>query len=109
MLSRSMLEILLEIGASAYVPDDHIKDGRTPPNPVLAPNGNPRDQPLVRIQSGMERPDTAFAATRYRDRWFWIDDRDLRSKSVFTFLMMLFSLAETGVAQQAPVITIPVN
>ena len=75
----------------------------------VAPNANPRDQPMVRIQSGMERPETAFAATRYRDRWFWIDDRDLRSKSIFTFLMMLFSLFETGVAQQAPVITIPVN
>jgi len=109
MLSRSMLEILLEIGASASVPNEHVKDGRAPPNPAVAPNANPRDQPLVRIQSGMERPDTAFAATRYRDRWFWIDDRDLRSKSIFTFLMMLFSLSETGVAQQAPVITIPVN
>lgn len=109
MLSRSMLEILLEIGASASVPADHVKDGRAAPNPVLSPTGHPRDQPLVRIQSGAERPDTAFAATRYRDRWFWIDDRDLRSKSIFTFLMMLFSLSETGVAQQAPVITIPVN
>ncbi len=109
MLSRSMLEILLEIGASASVPNEHVKDGRAPPNPAVAAAGNPRDQPLVRILSGMERPDTAFAATRYRDRWFWIDDRDLRSKSIFTFLMMLFSLSETGVAQQAPVITIPVN
>lgn len=109
MLSRSMLEILLEIGASASVPNEHVKDGRTPPNPARAATGNPRDEPLVRILSGMERSDTAFAATRYRDRWFWIDDRDLRSKSIFTFLMMLFSLSETGVAQQAPVITIPVN
>jgi hypothetical protein len=46
---------------------------------------------------------------RYHDRWFWIDDGDFRSKGVFTFLMLLFSLSETGVTPQAPVVTIPVN
>ena len=33
----------------------------------------------------------------------------LRSKGIFTFLMMFFSLAETGVTPQQPVLTIPVN
>jgi len=109
MLSRSMFEILLELGANIDAPADHVKEGRAAPNAMAAKDANPRDQPLVRILSGTERPATVFAATRYRDRWFWVDDRDLRSKSIFTFLMLLFSLAETGVSAQAPVITIPVN
>lgn len=109
MLSRSMFEILLELGAGAEVPSQHVEEGRTMPNLVNVPGGNPRDTPLVRIHSGTERPEAIFAATRYRDRWFWIDDGDFRSKGVFTFLMMLFSLSETGVTPQAPVITIPVN
>jgi hypothetical protein len=46
---------------------------------------------------------------RYRDYWFWIDDRDVYSRRVFTFLMMFTSIAETGVAPQAPIITIPAN
>ena len=79
------------------------------PNLARKADGHPRDLPLVRILSGAERPDAVFAATHYRDRWFWIDDRDFRSKGIFTFLMLLFSLSETGVAAQAPVITIPVN
>ena len=107
ILSRSMFEILLELGAGADVPAKHIEEGRTTPNmaaPVVA-----RDAPMVRIRSGTDRPPNSFAAIQYRERWFWIDDRDLRSKAVFTFLMLLFSLAETGVAPQAPLVTIPLN
>ena len=109
MLSRSMMEILLELGAGIEVPAQHIEAGRTGPNLALAPGASSRDQPFVRIRSGAERPDSAFAAVQYRDTWYWIDDSDLRSKSVFTFLMMLFSLAETGAAPQAPLITIPIQ
>jgi hypothetical protein len=43
------------------------------------------------------------------DHWFWIDNRDFRSKSIFSFLLLLTSLAETGVTPQAPVITVPAS
>jgi hypothetical protein len=44
---------------------------------------------------------------RYRDHWFWIDDRDLQSKRAFAFMMMLFTLSETGEKENLPLITIP--
>jgi hypothetical protein len=33
----------------------------------------------------------------------------MKSKSEFLFILVLFSLAETGVAPQTPVITVPAN
>jgi hypothetical protein len=65
--------------------------------------------PLIRVRNATAHPDDAYAAVRYRDRWFWIDDRDYPSKRMFTFLMFLFSLTETGGPQAAPIVTVPTN
>ena len=54
-------------------------------------------------------PAGAYAAVRYQDSWYWIADKDFASKRVFTFLMLFFSLAETGVTPQPPLVTIPAN
>jgi hypothetical protein len=63
--------------------------------------------PLVKIHSGaMPAPD-AYAAIPYRGQWYWIDDADIASKRTFTFLMILFSLAETGQSAVAPIVTVP--
>lgn len=64
---------------------------------------------MVRILSSVTEPRNEFATARYRGVWYWISDNDFTSRRVFTFLMMLFSLAETGVAAQAPVPTVPAN
>lgn len=65
--------------------------------------------PLLEVRHGSEQPQDAFVAVRYRDQWFWIDDRDLRSKLMFNFLMLTFSLTETGEIRAAPVVTVPVR
>jgi hypothetical protein len=77
--------------------------------PARAAEARPESYPLAHIRSGAERPADAYAAVRYRDYWFWIDDRDVRSKRVFTFLLMFSSIAESGTVPQAPIITIPAN
>jgi hypothetical protein len=61
------------------------------------------------VARGDTPPQDAYTAVRWRGRWFWIDDRDLRSKSAMTFLTLIFSLGETGSApgSAAPVITVP--
>jgi hypothetical protein len=109
VLSRSMIEILLELAARIDVPVQHVIDGRTFANVEVGPDAQPRDNPIVQIHAGPSPPDDAFAAVRYRDVWYWIDDRDYNSKRAFTFLLLFFALAETGVQSQAPVLTLPVQ
>ncbi len=109
LLSRSMLAILLEIANGIEVPSEHVAKGMTAMAARLADAPDPHDRPLIRILSGSSPPADTFAAARYGNTWYWINNNDLASKRVFTFLMMFFSLAETGVTPQAPVLTVPAN
>jgi hypothetical protein len=100
VLTRSMIEVMVEFGAGIDVPDaDRAL-------PTHADGGAPASQ-LVHVVSGPSAPAGAYAAVPYRGRWYWVDDRDLTSKARFTLLMILSSLAETGVAPVSPVITVP--
>ena len=109
LLTRSMVEILLEVASGIEVPSEHVAQGRTALATRLEGAENPRDRPLVRIQSSASLPPNAYALVRYRDTWYWISDGDLASKRIFSFLMIFFSLAETGVTPQAPVLTVPAS
>lgn len=109
VLSRSMLGVLLEVASGIDVPPADIASGRVGPSARRADAPDAHDRPLIRIYSGPAPPAQVYAAVRYRDASYWIRDDDLASKRVFTFLMMFFSLAETGVAPQPPVVTIPAN
>jgi hypothetical protein len=107
MLSRSILEILVDVSSSITVPEAHVADRRVTATaePEVGPSGPIRS--LIRIGSSPERPAEAFLAVPYRGYWFWIDDRDIPSKRLFGFLMFIFTLVETGGKEGAPVLTIP--
>jgi hypothetical protein len=107
MLTRSILDILIDMASFIAVPEAHVQERRVLPTaePDVGPGGP--IPPLVRIQSSTEKPGDAFVAVPYRDHWYWIDDRDLPSKGLFSFLMFLFTLVETGDKSAPPVVTIP--
>ena len=109
VLSRSMLGILVEVANGIDVPSADVASGRVGPSAAVITAPDPHDRPLVHILSGAAPPQAPFAAVHYRGEWYWIDDHDLASKRLFTFLMMFFSLAETGVTPQAPVLTVPAS
>ena len=107
MLTRSILDILIDMGSFIAVPEAHVQERRVAPtaDPEVGPGGP--IPPLVRILSSFEKPGDAFVAVPYRDHWYWIDDRDLPSKALFSFLMFIFTLVETGDKGAPPVVTIP--
>jgi len=107
ILSRSILEIIIDLSSNIEVPTAHVEEKRVNPTMTEETATGATIPPLIRIQSSRAKPEDAFIVVPYRDHWFWIDDRDLRSKSLFTFMSFLFALTETGGKENAPVITIP--
>jgi len=107
LLTRSVLEIITDLSSYIDVPTANVEQKRTFPSP--APeivNGAPVPA-LMRILSSPQKPDDAFAAVPYGQDWYWIDDKDFPSKRLFSFIMFLFTLTDTGDKQGAPVVTIP--
>jgi len=103
--SRSMLQIMAAFATYLDVPEVHLKEHRaTPAFEDAAPESRPE---AVRIHSSKDKPASPFAAVRYRDHWFWIDDGDWRTKRALTAVMFFFTLAETGDPGKLPLITIP--
>jgi hypothetical protein len=107
ILTRSMLEILSDLASYIDVPATDVEQKRTYPSLAQEFATGAPVPPLMRILSSPQRPDDAFAAVSYRQTWFWIDDRDFASKRLFSFIMFLFTLTDTGDKQGAPIITVP--
>ncbi|MGO8970595.1 MAG: hypothetical protein ACLQDQ_13630 [Myxococcaceae bacterium] len=108
VLTRSILNLMQTMAAQVEVPIQDLVQTRAFP-------GFERDKDvpgvvsLVRIYSGQSRSPDAFVSVYYRNTWFWIDDRDLESKQVFSLIMMLFTMVDAGTPSNQPVITIPAH
>jgi predicted small lipoprotein YifL len=109
MKTRSMLEIMLEFATAVQVPEADVLDGKALPGAVSSGPAEPASGATMRIRSGDAAPKDASVAVQYNDRWFWVADTDIQSKTTFGVLMLLFSIAETGIKGSAPVVTIPAN
>lgn len=107
MVTRSMLEILMDTASSIEVPSSHVKDGSVMQTRVFETDAVVGYSAPIKIHSSQDRPENAFVAVPYSGYWFWIDNRDHASKTLFSFLMIIFSLTDTGPAKGQPILTIP--
>ncbi|MFP3587877.1 hypothetical protein SCB29_30100 [Paraburkholderia sp. SIMBA_055] len=103
--SRSMLQIMQAFSSYIDVPEEHLADHSA--LPVVAQSAAELQQGAVQIHSGKQRPVNAYAAVRYRDYWFWIDQGDLRTKRALNAVMLFFTMADTGAHEALPLVTIP--
>ena len=93
IISRSMLELMLELGFGIDLPPGHSTSGRVTRRRAKPGAPPPRALPLIR--SGNTAPEESYCAVPYKNNWYWIEDNDIASKRTFTLLLILFSLVET--------------
>jgi hypothetical protein len=108
MQTRSIIQLMGIMAAQVDVPSKDLTDHAAVPGWESMPSA-PDAMRLIRICSSKDEPPHAFVAVPYRGQWFWIDDHDLKSKRVFSFIMLLFTLADTGEPQPMPLVTIPAH
>jgi hypothetical protein len=109
-LTRRMSEgTMLPLNLKIDVPPEHVSEGQTAPSLDTPDGTEEKIGQLIKIKSNKDEPEKAFVAVKYENYWFWIDKRDFASKRVFAFLMILFSLTETGGKEGLPLVTIPAS
>lgn len=109
---RSLLGVMYFLSHAVEVPEAHRRAGLV--TVTRDSTGAEFDWqrvtgPLMRIQSGRERPRAAAVAVQMRDHWYWIGDDDLNSKTTFALLRLLLFLKSGDPAQPSPLLTIPVR
>jgi hypothetical protein len=107
---RSTAQAHFYLASGVDVPAAHLASGVAPtPHGTHSLDGT-RDLLHVQVCAGHKRPTCAYIAVRYRDHWFYIDDRDQDSKSTIFLLMHLrrldFKRQQIG---GAPTLTLPVG
>lgn len=106
LVTRSILQQMAIMASETDVPAEDVTQGRATPGSESITNSITSAR-LIRIRCSKNEPPDAFVAIPYRNHWFWIDDSDLKSKRTFSFMMLLFTLADTGQAEPLPLVTIP--
>ncbi len=100
MQTHSIMEMLSNIAWYIEVPEEHVTEGRT------LSTFRPDDPDLIHILVSDTRPPNAFQAIEYRGFWYYIDDRDVKSKNTFTVMQILMSMAKDGSGSVGPLISI---
>lgn len=99
--TRSIIEVMRAL--SQAIPlrpgfKGEMANGLNPVDPLLK---------NVHIHSGNSAPSDAFAAVSHRGHWYWIDQNDVDTVELISFVMLLLNVADTTSSTQLPIITIP--
>lgn len=107
LTTRSVWDLVEILTARIEVPQIDVQNGVVASPPPPGKVGK-----LLRVHHSESEPEHAYVAVKFRDGWFYIDERDLITKQYFKLLGGLWSLSMASAAQQntsAPVLTVPVS
>ena len=90
------------------VPIEHLDEGRVIDYQFpKSEEGSKTNQIPFRVLWSKQRPNKPFAAVRYQDYWFYIDNSDINSKRSLGLIIALFRLQAPSTGGVAPILTLP--
>ncbi len=110
--TRSFLQILGRLAGGVDVPAEDMTSGATIglDLPRVAAMVQEFGLPLmISIHRSEAEPAHAAVMAVHRGAWYYVDDRDMRSKGILLMVGNLYALQAGDVAPVTPMLTIPVN
>ena len=102
VLTGSIFDLMVNLSWQVKVPPQHVDEGRTGTTFVDTRAGGS----MFDVNYSEDEPEDAFVKIRDRGYWYYIDDRDMKTKRTFGVLQILFSLTDAGQEARGPVVTI---
>jgi hypothetical protein len=105
---RSTAQALFYMARGVRVPLPHLACANAPPIPET---DTEITSGLFTVLSACQHcpPPGAYVAVKYRDWWFYIDDRDNDSKMTFNLMMVMSRVDLIGQRRGGPALTLPVG
>ncbi len=106
--TRSVMAMMSFLSRGIEVPPEHLAEGRIIDYQLPQTNDN-EDAHLIpfKMYWSKERPEKSFAAVRYQDYWFYIDNTDITSKRSLSLMIAIFRLQAPSGGGAAPILSLP--
>jgi len=101
----SLMQILAIVAARVQIPEEDVVTQCATPGFEGRSGNSILDS--IEIHASTKQPEKTFAAIRFHDHWFWVDDHDLTTKRVFSFILLAFTLLEKDTNVHPLQLTIP--
>ena len=106
--TRSVMAMMEFMARGVEVPLEHLEDGWVIDYGLQSGDGEVAKALIpFRMRSSKNRPQNVFAAVRFRDHWYYIDQTDITSKRALSLIIVLFRLQAPTPSGAAPILTLP--
>jgi len=105
--TRSLSAMMTFLAKGVQVPPEHLADGWAIDYQIPASDMGGNNLIPFRMISSKTQPKNSFAAVRYLDHWFYIDNKDIESKRALGLVIALFRVLAPSGGGAAPILTLP--
>lgn len=110
VVPRSLMSAMFYLSQGVDVPTKDLEQGRVFTAQYAdgkAVDWQQETKGLFRVRTSWLPPNNTYVQINYRDRWFFIDDNDLSSKTTFALVSQLFAMQSGSARNACTALTLP--